>query len=136
MDPLEALGEDRPDPQEHRALRRPVAGRPGPVLAPGDDEEWRVLRAIAHRGVVDELLLAIREVNRVRTLPVRHELVAKPDVAERATHHHLVVTAPRAVRVELDRSHVALLEPFAAGRGGCDRPGRADVDGGHGAADD
>src|SRR5439155_19673650 len=33
MDPLEALGEDRPDPEQHRALRRPVARRTGTVLA-------------------------------------------------------------------------------------------------------
>ena len=35
---------------------------------------------------------------------------------ERAAHHHLVVAAPGAVRVELERRDAVLLEPLAGGR--------------------
>ena len=35
---------------------------------------------------------------------------------ERAAHHHLVVAAPRAVRVELERADAVRLEPLAGGR--------------------
>ena len=60
-----------------------------------------------------------------------HELVAQPDVGERAADHHLVVAAARAVGVEVAALD-AVLGEVAAGRAvGLDRAGRADVVGGH-----
>ena len=55
------------------------------------------------------------------------EPVAQPDVAERAAHHHLVVTAPGAVRVELERPDAVLLEPRRRRATRRDRAGRRDV---------
>src|SRR5436305_488145 len=38
----------------------------------------------------------------VRALAVGRQAVAQPDVRECAAHHHLVMAAPRAIRVELE----------------------------------
>ena len=69
--------------------------------------------------------LAVGQVERVRPLLARRRAVAQPDVAERAAHHHLVVPAPGAVRVEVDGRDAVLLEPCAGRRPGGDRAGRA-----------
>ena len=45
----------------------------------------------------------------------RHHLVAQADVGERAAHHHLVIAATRAVRVEVLPLHAVLEQPFAGG---------------------
>ena len=55
------------------------------------------------------------------------ELVAQPDVRERAAHHHLVVAAPRAVRVELAPLDAVLDQVLPGGRVGPDRAGGRDV---------
>ena len=59
------------------------------------------------------------------------ELVAQPDVGERAADHHLVVAAARAVGVEVALLDAVLGEVPARGRVLLDRAGRADVVGGH-----
>ena len=69
VDPLVALGDDGPDAEQRRPLGRPVARRARAVLAAGDDDERHALGPVAHRGVVDERLLAVRQVDRVRALP-------------------------------------------------------------------
>ena len=89
--------------------------------------ERHALGPVAHRGVVDELLLAVGQVDRVRALLALDEPVAQPDVAERAAHHHLVVAAAGAVRVELERRDAVLLEPLPGRRPRRDRAGRRDV---------
>jgi len=71
------------------------------------------LGGIAHRDVVDEPVLTIGEVDRVRTLLALDEVVLQADVREGATDHHLVLAAPRAVGVELERSDTVALEPLA-----------------------
>ena len=45
----------------------------------------------------------------------RAELVAQPDVGERAAHHHLVVAAARAVGVEVARLDAVLMRYLPAG---------------------
>ena len=84
VDPLVALGDDRPDPEQRRALGRPVARRARAVLAAGEDDERHALGRVAHRRVVDERLLAVGQVDRVRALLALDEPVAQADVAERA----------------------------------------------------
>ena len=127
VDPLERLGEHRADAQQCRSLRRPVARRAGAVLLPGDDQERHAFRRVAHGRVVQELLLAVRKMDGVRTFAALHEPVSQPDIAECAADHDLVVAPPRAVGVELERSDAVGLEPLACGRPWRNRSGRRDV---------
>ena len=112
MDTLEALGQDGPDPEQGGALRRPVAGRAGSVFAAGEDDEGRALGCVAHRGVVDERLVARGEMDRVRPLPGIDQAVAQADVGEGAADHDLVVAPPCPIRVELEWADTAFLEPL------------------------
>ena len=136
VDPLVALGDDRPDAEQARPLRGPVARGAGAVLAPGDDEERHALVGVAHGRVVDERLGRVRQVDRVRPLRALDEPVAQPDVAEGAAHHHLVMAAASAVAVEVDRRDAVRLEPGPGRAPGRDRPGRRDVVGGDGVAEE
>src|SRR5439155_25319429 len=97
-----------------RALRRPVARAPTAVLLAREQNEWCALLLIAHRRVVDRHLLARWEVARPPAF-LLGELVAQTDVRERSTNEHLVVPAPRAVLIEVDRLH-ALRDEVLAGR--------------------
>ena len=127
VDPLVALGDDGADAQERGALGRPVARGAGAVLLAGEEHQRHALVAVAHRRVVDEGLLAVGQVERVRPLLALDEPVAQPDVAEGAAHHHLVVAAPGPVRVEVERRDAVGLQPLAGGRPGGDGAGGADV---------
>ncbi len=49
-------------------------------------------------------------------LGARRELVAQTDIGERAAHHHFVVTAPRAVAVEVGGLDAAVDEVLTGGR--------------------
>src|SRR5579884_2884380 len=101
MDPLVALGDDRLDAEQHRALGRPVAGTAGAVLFAGNDEKRRALLPVALGGIEDAHHLAAGLERRpVPFLAGRH-LIAQPDVAEGAADHHLVVAAARAVAVKV-----------------------------------
>ena len=131
MDPFERLRQNGADSEECGAFGRPVARRSGAVLLAGDDQERNALGRIAHRRVIEELLLAVGQVQRVGAFLALHERVAQSDVAERAAHHDLVVAAPSAVRVELERPDAVRLQPGAGRRPRCDRSGRRDVVGRH-----
>ena len=102
---------------------------PLPYSRPAMTMQRHALVGVAHRRVVDEHLVARRLVGRVRPFLVGQR-VAQPDVAEGAAHHHLVVAAPRAVAVELERRDAVLLQPLAGRAPGRDRAGRGDVVGG------
>ena len=52
-----------------------------------------------------DILLARRNKARNTTLGARRHQVAKPDIGERAPHHHFMVTAARPIRIEVDRLH-------------------------------
>src|SRR5207248_3805391 len=101
VDPLEALRDRRADAEQQRSLRRPVARRPRAVLLARDDDEWHALGPVALRRVEDRRFLTGREVTRPVALPL-DKLVAQPDVAERASCHHLMVATPRAEAVEVE----------------------------------
>src|SRR5579859_4028 len=123
VDTLEALRDDRADAEQQRAFGRPVAGTAAAVLLPGDPDQWHPLGLVLHRGVEDPLHLALRRQHPIRrqlerpvTLSIGHQLVAQADVAKRAAHHHLVVAAARAIRVEVAERD-AVVEQIAA-RGG------------------
>ena len=115
MDALEGFGEHGADTQQRGALGGPVARRARAVLLPGDDQERHSVRPVAHRGVVQELLLAVGKMNRVRSLAALDEPVSQSDIAERPADHDLVMAASRPVGVEFQRSHAVRLEPLARG---------------------
>ena len=64
------------------------------------------------------------------------EEVLQPDVREGAAHHHLVVAAARAVRVEIRRLDAVLREVLRGGRALRDVAGGGDVVGRDGVAQD
>ena len=101
---------------------------PVPYSLPADHDQRDVLLLVVLRGLEDAgHLVVLQEVDRVVALLARHQLVAQPDVAEGAAHHHLVVAAPGAERVEVDRPD-AVLDQVAPGRPvDRDRAGRRDV---------
>src|SRR5829696_2906598 len=109
VDALEALRDDGPHPEQERTLRRPVARRTGPVFLAGQDDKRHVFLAVSQTRLVDRGLFPIGEVEGVAALFV-HELVAQPDVAERAAYHNLVVAAPGAVGVEVARVYALLYQ--------------------------
>ena len=135
VDALVALGKHGTNAEQRRALGRPVTRRAAAVFASRDDQQGSAFALIAQRGVVDEHLVAARLVRRVRPFLVGQR-VAQPDVAECAAHHHLVMAAARAVRVELERPDAVLLEPLTGRAPGRDRPGRGDVVGRDGITQD
>ncbi len=65
------------------------------------------------------------------TFGARRHLVANADVREGAPHHHFVIAAARAERVEVDRPHLVHLQILARGPVFLDRSGRRDVVGRH-----
>ena len=92
VDALVGLREDEADAEQVRALGGPVARGARPVLLAGQHAQRHALLGRGHRGLVDRRLLAVPD--RQAALGARRELVAQPDVGERAAHHHLVVAAP------------------------------------------
>ena len=65
----------------------------------------------------------------------RQQLVAQTDVGERAAHHHLVVAAPGAERIEVPRLDVLGVEVLGGRAVALDRAGRRDVVGGDAVAE-
>src|SRR4051794_8023448 len=98
---LEALGDHGADAEQVGALGRPVARRARPVLLAPEHDERRALLGVLHRRVVDRHLLALgqlaRDASLRKRIPPAPELVAQPDVGERAADHHLVIAATRPV---------------------------------------
>ena len=130
MDPLEAFCDHRPHAQQPWPLGRPVARRARTIFLAGNHDERDALGGVANRRLEDGGGLAVGQVHRERPFFVGQG-VSEPDIGEGAAHHDFVVTAPRPIRVELERRHVVCLKPFAGGGPGRDRPGGGDVVGGH-----
>ena len=126
VDALVRLGDHGAHAEEVRALGRPVARRARAVLLAREDDQRHAFLVVALGGVEDRHLLAVREVRRPRSLAALHEQVAKAHVGEGTAQHHLVVPAPRAVRVEVlrarRRARSGTCRPGC--RGGSRRPGR------------
>src|SRR5215207_528391 len=114
VDPLEALGHHRADAEQRGSLRGPVPRGARAVLLAGQHHQRHTLVGVRHRGLVDRGLLAVRQVAGEAALALT-QAVAEADVGEGAADHHLVVAAPRAVRVEVTDLD-ALLDQPPAGR--------------------
>src|SRR5437763_15510320 len=110
MDPLVALRDHEPDAEERGPLGRPVAARPAAVLLPREHRQGDALAPVPLGGVEDREHLSAREMGRPRALGPGCELVAEPDVGERAAHHHFVVPATGTVGIELTRRDAMLLQ--------------------------
>ncbi len=96
MDALVRLRDDSLHAEQRRALGGPVAGRPGAVLLAGQDDERNAVLLVVHGGVVDRRLRRLAPTRRAEVageaaLDAGHQLVAEPDVRERAADHDLVV---------------------------------------------
>ena len=130
MDTLEALGDHRLDAEQHGALRRPVARRPGAVFLARQDHQRRAGLLVPHRCVVDRQLFAGRDVHGDSALGAGSQQVAQADVGEGATHHHLVVAAARTVGVEVGFLHALRFEVERRRAAACDVACGRDVVGG------
>jgi hypothetical protein len=124
MDPLVALRDHEPHPEQRGPLRRPIAAGSAAVFLAGEERERDSLVAVPLGRVEDREHLAARQVRGPRTLGPGCELVAEPDVREGAPHHHLVVPAAGPVRIELGGGHTVLLEISARRRIRLDRARR------------
>src|SRR5690606_36535654 len=105
------------------------------VLAAGENDQRDPLLHVLFGGVPEVHLLAVGQVAGPATLAL-HELVAQPHVGERATHHHFVVAAPRAVRVVLALRHLVVVEVLRGRRALGDGAGRRDVVRRHGVTEE
>ena len=131
MDALEALCEDGLDAEERRALARPVAARTRAIHLAGDNDLVLVLCLVVHSGIVDARYLIALEVIGVAALPALGKGILELHVRERASHHHLMVAAPRTVGVPLVLGHAMLREIAGGRRAFGNRAGRRDVVGRH-----
>src|SRR5690606_10083839 len=105
VDPLVALGDDRLDAEQVRALRRPVARTAGAVLlardGPEGDALGLVLRGRAEGRGVRAADVAVAEVAGRPARGAGRDLVVAAAVGERAAHHDVVRAAPGAVLAEV-----------------------------------
>ncbi len=136
VDAFVAFGDHHPDPLQMRPFGRPVAARPRAVLLPRKDDEGRPLFLVPHGGIIDRHDLAARQMPGESPLDLRDEAVADAHVGEGATHHHLMVAAPRAVGVEIPLLHPPLDEIRPGRRILFDASGGGDVVGRHAVAEE
>ena len=101
---------------------------PDAVLLAREHDERHAFVRVPHRGVVDRHLLAVGRCSvKPPSVPGASWLRMR-DVGERAAHHHLVVAAARAVRVEVARLDAVLDRATPpAGRRRADVARRRDV---------
>src|SRR5690242_3985483 len=122
VDALEGLDEHGAHAEQQGALSGPVAGRARAVFLAAEHDQRGAVGDVLTGGVVDRHLLAVPGGD--AALGARRELVAQPDVGERAADHDLVVAAAGAVGVEV-LALDAVLGQVRPGRAvGLDRPGR------------
>src|SRR5487761_79780 len=120
VDSLQALRNHGANTEEQRAFGRPVARRSGSVLLARDHDERHALGAVLLRRLEDRGCLAVGQVHTPIAFAL-DQLVAQPDVAERAAHLSLVVATPGAEAVEVPALHAVLDEVLAGRAVGRDR---------------
>jgi hypothetical protein len=135
VDALERLGDHRRTPSSIVPLAAQSRDEPVPYSLP----------AMITSGVPPPAYAIARR----RTTSARHpgavarpppflagrQFVLEADVGEGAAHHHLVIAATRAVRVEVGASHAQRLQPLTGRDSLGDRAGGRDVVGGDGVAE-
>src|SRR5471032_871063 len=136
VDTLERTGNHGFHAQQLRTFGRPVARRAGAVLFAAEHHGRRAFSNILHRCVVDRHLFAGRLVDRdaafdCRTVCLgRDHAVFDTHVGEGAAHHDFMVTATRAVGVEVRFQDAVFLQPLACRAVFLDRTSWRDVVGG------
>src|SRR5208282_4049798 len=93
MNSLEAFRDHRADTEQLRALGRPVARRARTILLAREHDQRHPFGAITLGRFVDRGTRAVRQMDRDTALDPRHELISEPDIGERPTHHHFMITA-------------------------------------------
>ncbi len=116
MDTFKALRNDGFDSEQPGTLGSPVARTPSAVLLTSNDHERHIFRLVAHRCIVNTHSLAVGMMYRDAPFNTRHHQILDAHVCERATNHHLVITAPRAVAVEVFDINAVLLQIQTSGR--------------------
>ena len=134
VDPLVAHRDHGLHTEKERPLRRPVARRAHPVVAPTEHHKRCPGSLVVEARLIDAAHLAVCEVRRPSALCSRRKLVAYPDVGERASSHDPVVAPACAVGVEHPDGDIPLRAEPACRRIDSDRPGTADVVGRDGVA--
>ena len=117
--------------EQIRTLGRPIARRSRSVFASGEHDQRRSLRDIFCGSVEDRHLLAVRQMPGDAAFDARNQMVAQANVGERAAHHHFVIAAARAVRVEVLRLDAAFHQILGGRARAGDVAGRRDVIGRH-----
>src|SRR5580704_1840244 len=101
VDALEAFSDDRLDAEQCASFRGPVARGSHAIFLAAEYDQRDTFGLVPHGCVIDRHLLTGWIVLRNTTLDAWHHLVADADVGEGAAHHDFVVTAPRAVAIEI-----------------------------------
>ena len=101
MNALEALSDHRAHAQKSRTLCRPVARRAAAIHLARKNDASNARLLIIHRRSEQGVLTALQEVEGPTALLILRQQVAKLHIRECATHHDLVISATRAVRVEI-----------------------------------
>src|SRR5450830_1313513 len=136
VDTREGTGDHGFYAQQLRTFGRPVARRAGAVLFAAEHHGRRAFSNILHCCVVDRHLFAGRLVDRdaafdCRTVCLgRDHAVFDTHVGEGAAHHDFMVTATRAVGVEVRFQDAVFLQPLACRAVFLDRTSWRDVVGG------
>ncbi len=128
MDPLEAFNDHRAHAQQVGALGRPVTAGTGAVFLARDHHHRRAIGLVAHRCVIDRHDFAL--VLAHPAFDAGDHFVLDADVGKGAAHHHFMMAAARAVRVEVGLGDLMLHQPLARRAVSFDVASRADVVGG------
>src|SRR6185295_2998355 len=98
---LEALSDHSAHPEQLCTLCRPVARTARAVLLTRENDQRNALSLIFHRRVVNAHSLAAGLMNRHSAFDAGNHQVFDPHVRERSASHHAIVSAARAVAVEV-----------------------------------
>src|ERR1700687_4789546 len=115
MDAFITFGDDRTHAEQTCSLGGPIARRSGTVFFAGKDDERNTGLAVPHGSVVNGHFFVAGEIKCPAALGARSELVTKANICKGTSHHDFVISAARAVGVEVMRLNAVGDEVFAGG---------------------
>ena len=121
MNAFEALGNHSPDTQKTGPFSRPVAARPRAIFLAGKNDERNIAFLIQHGRIIDRHDFPRRLMFRHAPFSARRHLIADPNIGKGTPHHHFVIAAPRAIRVEVRFFNFVSSQIFTGGAGAFDR---------------
>src|SRR5262249_26819465 len=113
--------------EQRGALCGPISRAASAVFLAGDDNQWRAMLSIFHRGVVNAHSFAIGLIFGYAAFGAGDHQIFDADVSESSASHDSIVTATRAVAVEVLESDPMIEQIFTGGRGFLDAAGRRNV---------